>query len=88
MEKLQEQEREEYRKQDVNFFEEAQNSQEVQQVEVEEKIKKGEFSLSGLFSIFSWEKKKDNKEKERERREPFKDGYEETRAILGKKGSG
>jgi hypothetical protein len=84
MEKLQEREREEHRNENVDFFAEG-DRQEVEQVE--ENIKKGEFSLSGLFSIFSWENKKKDKEREREREksEPVRDGYEETRNILMKK---
>lgn len=44
---------------DVDFFTQEKNVEEVKKVE--ESIKKGEFSLSGLFSMFSRENKKEKK---------------------------
>jgi hypothetical protein len=42
----------------VDFFEQAQNMPLSEATQSEDKDKK-EFSLSGLFSIFSWDKKKE-----------------------------
>lgn len=53
---------------------------------MEEGIKKGEFSLAGLFSIFSKDKDREKEPtKKKEKREQPKDGYEETRHALSKR---